>query len=399
VLKSFSGIEDIFLDDESKKIREEVRKFTRSKIEPRVQDVEKQGVFPREAFDMMAEAGLFEIPFSREVGGRGNSHPILDTVIVMEELASCSSSLAALYDVLCFLCGWCLSAYGSEYQKEKYLRPLIKGAKIGSFAATEPDAGSDLLSMRTIAKQQGGKWIINGHKRFISNAPVADFFIVWAKLDKGIGGFILDSDSPGIKTYDPDEKMGSWGQITSDVTFTDVEISEQQLLGKMGDGLKYCLSTLAHGRIGVGAMGIGICQACLDESIKRCYERKAFGKSIGEFELVYAKIVEMALRTIQGRLLVYKAAKLFDQGKEYIEPYASLAKLGGSRAAVECAREAVQVWGAYGYIRRLGYDKSTYKVERLYRDAKKIEVTEGANEVQIMIAARGLMPELLRARQ
>lgn len=384
---------DVFLPDETKEIRGEVREFVEKEVEPVAHQIAQQEespeTFPWDVFRKMAEQGLFQIPFPSQNGGRGLEYPTCATVVTMEELAYASNSVAAIYDVQCMLAGQALT-YGSEALQEKYLRPLIRGEKVACFATTEPEASSDLSpqSLKTTARKEGNKWVINGRKRFITNAPVGDFVVALCSTDEKLSMLVIDLDAPGVRAGEPDKKTGNRGQLTADIDLDNVEVPEENLVGQVGKGLRVALGALTYGRIGIGATGVGMAQAALDEAVDYMKRREAFGKKLAQFQYWQMCLAELLTKVENARSLCYKAAYRRDQGVEFPEPEAAMAKYYATMIAGDVAREAVQIFGGYGYMRYLGADQSTYKVEQIYRDCKIAEIYEGTNEIQRFIIAR-----------
>lgn len=382
---------DFLLGKEEEKIRDKVRNFAKNEIAPIASKIDEKEEFPRELFDKMGKEGLFGIPFQSEYGGRGLKLPHLCIAITLEELGYASNAIAAIYDVHSILFGITLRDFGTEEQKRLFLKPAIEGKIIGAFATTEPEASSDPSSIQTRAKRMGDVWIIKGHKRFITNSPVADYMITWAQTDEGLSGFIIDLRTDGVTIGDTDKKMGNRGQLTADVILNDVCVPLENQISELGYGLRYALSTLGIGRIGIGAASVGLAQAALDEAISYAKEREQFAKKLAEFQIIQFKIADMMVKVEAARLLTYKAAFLKDVGDKRHIYWSSMAKTYATEIAVDVARDAVQIFGGYGYIKQLGYDKSTYKVERIYRDAKIPEIYEGTNEIQRIIIAKSIL--------
>ncbi|MCX8014862.1 MAG: acyl-CoA dehydrogenase family protein, partial [candidate division WOR-3 bacterium] len=279
--------------------------------------------------------------------------------------------------------------WGSEAQKRKYLPDLAAGKKLGAFALTEPNAGSDPASLETTAKLSGDFYLLNGTKRFITNAGKAEVFIVLASTDrtkghKGISAFIVDRNSPGFSLGKHEDLMGLRATANCELIFEDCQVPKENLLGEEGQGFKIALSLLDVSRIDIGAQAVGIAQGALEKSIQYAKERKQFGRAIGEFEMIQAKLAEMATKIQAARLLTYYAAFLKDQGVERFSKESSIAKLFASTIAVEVTREAVQIFGGYGYTK-------DYPVERYYREAKCLEIYEGTSEIQKIVIARNLL--------
>jgi butyryl-CoA dehydrogenase len=384
---------DLILPEETKKIRREVREFAEREILPVAyqigQQEEDKENFPWTIFNKMAKQGLFQIPYPSKYGGRGLKYPVCATCVTLEELAYISDSIAAIYDVHCILAGHALMC-GSEEMKQKYLRQVALGEKVGCFATTEPDASSELSarSLGTTAEKKGNKWIVNGQKRFITNAPVGGFVAVLCVTDGKLSEMVVDLDAEGVRIGEPDKKIGNRGQLTADIYLDNVEVSEENIIGEIGQGLHIALGTLTYGRVGVGASGVGMAQSAFDESVEYVKNREAFGKKIVQFQYWQFRLAERAIQIENARNLYSKAAFRMDQGVEFPEPEAAGAKYYGTNCAVEMARDAVQIFGGYGFLRQLGHDQSTYKVEEIYRDCKVTDIYEGTNEIQKYIIAR-----------
>jgi butyryl-CoA dehydrogenase len=288
---------EVFVPDEVREIRNEVRAFAAEEIEPRAfeiaQQEERKENFPRDVFDRMAKKNIFGIPFEKEWGGRGLQYPSLATCVALEELAYVSNSIASVVDVHCILAGHALN-YGSRNIKEKYLKPLVKGEKIGCFATTEPEASSDLSvrAMKTKAERKGDHWVVNGQKRFITNACVADFVVALVSAEGRLNEFVIELDSPGVRVGEPDKKMGNRGQLTSDIYFKDVVVPDENMVAEDGQGLHVALGTLTYGRVGIAATGVGMAQAALDECVHYMRQRSAFGKKIAQYQYWQFKMAE-----------------------------------------------------------------------------------------------------------
>lgn len=384
---------DMILPEEASEIRRKTREFAIREIAPLGYDIahreEKKENFPFSVFYKLAKEDFFKIPFPREVGGLGLKYPVCATVVTIEELAYVSDSIAAIYDVHCILAGHALM-YGSDYIKQKYLKPLTTGEKIGCFATSEPTASTDLSLqvLRTKATKKGDKYLVNGQKRFITNACVADFVTALVNADGNLSMLVIDLKSKGCKVGEPDKKIGNRGQLTSDIYFEDVEVPSENLIGQEGKGLHIALGTLTYGRIGIGASGVGMAQSAFDESIEYMKKREAFGKRIAQFQYWQFRLAERAIQIENARNLYSKAALRMDHGVEFPEPEAAGAKYYGTECAGDMARDGVQIFAGYGYMRRLEHDQSTYKVEEIYRDCKVTEIYEGTNEIQKLIIAR-----------
>jgi alkylation response protein AidB-like acyl-CoA dehydrogenase len=383
---------EVFLQDEAKAIRREVREFVCAEVEPDAPAIslqeESRETFPRRIFDRMALQGLYAIPFPQG-WGRGLQYPVLDTCVMLEELGYGSDSVAAVIDVHCILAGHVLM-YGTDGLRSRYLKPLIAGEKVGCFATTEPEASTDLSlrSLKTVALKVDGGWRVTGWKRFITNACVADFVTALVVADGKLCEMVVDLKQAGVRVGEPDRKTGNRGQLTSDIYFDAVFVPEENLVGEPGRGLHIALGTLTYGRLGIAATGVGMAQRAFDECAHYMKQRTAFGKRLAEFQYWQFRLAEYAARIESARSLYQKAAYRKDTGVEFPEPEAAMAKFTGTQLAVDMARDAVQIFGGYGYMRQLSHDGSTYKVEELYRDSKITEIYEGANEIQKMLVAR-----------
>ncbi|CAG4882733.1 Butyryl-CoA dehydrogenase [Georgfuchsia toluolica] len=374
-------------------IRQEVRRFADEHVAPVAYAIghseESVAAFPRDLFAKMARAGLFRIPFAADVGGRGLKHPATATAVMIEELAYHSNSVAAIVDVHCILAGNALK-HGTDSIKRRYLTPLLGGELIGSFATTEPDASTDLSveAMRTIATRANDGYIVTGRKRYITNAPVADFVVLLCVEGERMTELVVELDWPGVRVGEPDKKMGNHGQLTADIYFDDVRVPLENVIGQPGKGLKIALQTLTYGRVGIAASGVGMAQALFDHSAERLKTRRAFGKAIAQFQHWQFRMAERATEIENARNLYLKAALRIDDGHAFPEPEAAMAKWYGTNLAGEFARDAVQIFGGYGFMRELAADGSHYRVEEIYRDCKIAEIYEGTNEIQKLVIAR-----------
>lgn len=386
---------DLMTPAESLAIRAEVRLFCDNEVAPVAWEIghreEAREHFPRVLFKKMADAGLFRIPFKKEAGGRGLQFAATATAIVIEELAYYSNSVAAIYDVHCILAGHALEHASPELQ-QRYLAPLLAGEKIGSFATTEPDASTDLSvgMMKTVARLEGGKYIVNGQKRFITNAPVADFVVLLCVDGSRMTELVIDLDAPGVTVGEPDRKLGNHGQLTADIYFNNVEVPLSNVVGEQGGGLRVALQTLTYGRIGIAASGVGMAQSVFDHCVERLKTRRAFGKAVAQFQYWQFKMAERATEIENARNLYLKAALRMDAGIAFPEPEAAMAKYYATNLAGEFARDGVQIFGGYGFMRELSHDRSHYRVEEVYRDAKIAEIYEGTNEIQKWVIARSI---------
>lgn len=378
---------------ETDQVRREVRALAETQLRGPAQRLaqtdESPESFAWDAFNALGNAGVFAIPFADDVGGRGLTRPVSATTAALEEIAYISNSLAAVVDVHCILAGHAL-AHGSPKLQQRYLTSVVSGAAVGAFATTEPGASSDLSvrALTTTARAAGDRWIINGHKRFISNAPVAGFVTVLCKVDQASAMIVVELPCSGVTIGRPDRKLGNRGQLTADLLFDNVEVPHANLIGEVGDGLRVALQTLTYGRLGIAATGVGMAQACFDFAVDHLLRRRAFGKRLADFQHWQFVMAERAIELEAARSLYVKAARRLDDGVTFPEPEAAMAKVYGTRLAVDLARDAIQIFGGYGFLRELGSDGQVFPLEQIYRDAKIGEIYEGTNEIQKWIIAR-----------
>jgi len=375
---------DFELSAENRELRDEVRAFCESELAPIAQQIEDDRRFPAEIFDGLGERGLLGVPISEEYGGMGAGQQAYS--VVVEEIGRISGGTGLSYAAHTSLGSKPLELFGTDAQKQRWLKPLARGEAIGAWALTEPESGSDASNLQTEAVKDGDEWVLNGTKHFITNANVADSILVKAVTDSeagydGISTFIVDSDD-GFEITKIWEKMGLHSSPTCTVVFDDVRIPEDRLLGERGEGWTQTLKTLDGGRISIAALSTGMAQGAYEAAKSYAGEREQFGQSITEFDAVRDLIVEMYRKTERSRLLTRKAAWQYDRG-ESARQAASLAKLDASEAAREVAESAIQVLGGYGYM-------TDYAPQRFYRDAKLMEIGEGTSQIQRLIVGREL---------
>ncbi len=371
------------LPDDHRLFQESVRDFATAEVAPAAEELDRTKAFPYELVAKMGALGWMGIPFPEEVGGAGGT--TLQYALAVEELTRADSSVAITMCAHTSLGTQPVYLFGSDEQKERLLPDLCSGAKLGAFGLTEPEAGSDAGNVRTRATLDGGEWVIDGAKQFITNAgtDVSGHVAITARTgEKEISNIIVERGTPGYEQGTPYRKMGWNASDTRPLTFDGCRVPEENLLGPRGAGFKQFLHILDIGRIGVAAMGVGLAQGALDEALKYAKERRAFGQPISKFQAIQGKLADMATEIEAGRLLTYKAAWLKDQGKNF-SLTAAQAKLKTGRLAVRATEEAVQIHGGYGYIEE-------YPVCRFYRDAKILTIGEGTDEVQQMVIARAL---------
>ena len=367
-------------------LRAKVRAFAEEEIKPIAFMLDQQNEFPDEAIRKLGEMGLMGIPFPAEYGGAGLD--ALSYAIAVEELARVDGGAGVILSAHVSLGSWPIFAYGTEEQKRKYLVPLAKGEKIGAFGLTEPNAGSDAGGTETTAVLKGDHYVLNGGKIFITNAPKADTYVVFAVTTpdigtRGISAFIVEKGWKGFYFGDHYDKMGIRSSSTAELIFDNVEVPRENLLGKEGDGFKIAMSTLDGGRIGIAAQALGIAQGAYDAAVAYSKERIQFGKPIGFQQAISFKIADMATKLRCARFLVYSAAEL----KEAHAPYgmeSAMAKMYASDIALEVTNDAVQIYGGTGFLK--GMD-----VERMYRDAKITTIYEGTNEIQRVVIASHIL--------
>lgn len=379
--------------DEVREVRAEVRAFADEHVAPVAYEIaqtpETKDAFPWKLFSRMGEAGLFRIPFSAELGGRGLKHRVTACVATLEELAYHSNSVAAIYDVHCILAGRTLEAASSQLQAQ-YLEPLLSGEIVGAFATSEPGTSSDLNPqvMETEVTEDGDELIVNGRKRWITNSPVAKFVTTLCRIGDSTVMVLIDLDRPGVTVGDPDKKLGNHAQLTADVAFENVRVPKVNIISGMGQGLRRALATLTYGRIGIGACATGLAQRVFDECTYHLMTRKMFGQYMGQMQHWQFRMAERAAEIENSRNLYLKAALKMDEGHEFPEPEAAMCKFYATDRAADFAREGIQIFGGYGFTKELAADGSRYKLEEIYRDVKITEIYEGANEVQKYLVAR-----------
>lgn len=377
---------DFTLTKEQEMIRNMVREFAEKEIEPIAQEIDKKAIFPERTIRKLGELGVLGLCVSTKYGGAGMD-PI-SLVLVIEELSRVCASHGVIVSVNNSLVCYTLERFGNEEQKEEYLVPLANGEGLGFYALTEPGAGTDAASIQTTATLDGDEYVINGTKHFITNARYSKAGIVFATIDKtkrhkGICAFIVDRDTPGFRIGKEEDKMGIRASATSELIFEDCRVPKENLLGGVGEGFKIALTALDSGRLGIAAQAVGIARRAMEEAIKYSKERIAFGQPIAKFQAIQWMIANMATRIEAARLLTLRGAYLKGKGVRFSKE-AAMAKFYASDTAVRVTRDAVQIFGGYGYMKE-------YVVERLYRDAKITEIYEGTTEVQKMVISSQML--------
>lgn len=371
------------LTEEQKMIRKTIRGFSEQEVAPYAEQWDRENRFPKEVFEKLGKLGIMGLPFPEEYGGGGGD--TISFAIVVEELSRACGSTGITYSAHVSLGGQPLHLFGTKEQKEKYLVPICSGESLGAFGLTEPSAGSDAGGTKTEAVEDGDDWIINGNKCFITNASYAKQVALTAITgrngdEKEITAIIVPTDTDGFSIYDNYEKMGLHASNTTELVLEDVRVPKENILGERGKGFQQFLVTLDGGRIGIGAMAVGIAQAAYEKALSYAKERRQFGRPISKFQVNQFKLADMAMKLELARTMVYKAAWLKDQGRKFAKE-ASMCKLYASEICMEICRESVQIHGGNGYMR-------DYQVERYFRDAKLLEIGEGTSEVQRTVIAR-----------
>ena len=377
---------DFNLSEEHHAVQDAARDFAQNDLLPGVIERDNAQKFDPALLRRMGELGFLGMMVNPEYGGGGMD--TLSYAIAIEEISKIDASAAVIMSVNNSLVCYGLQRYGTEQQKQKYLVPLATGEVIGAFCLSEPEAGSDATSQHTTAFEQGDHYILNGTKNWITNGDTSSICLVVAqthpeKAHKGINAFIVEKGLPGFTVGKKEDKMGIRASDTHSLMFSDTKVAKENRIGEDGFGFKFAMSTLNGGRIGIAAQALGIAAGAFELSLKYSQERKTFGKPISEHQAIQFKLSDMATRIEAARMLVYKAARMKDEGKDYIKA-AAMAKLYASDIAMWVTTEAVQIHGGYGYVKE-------YHVERHMRDAKITQIYEGTSEIQKLVIARELL--------
>ena len=376
------------LSPEQKLIQDTARDLATREILPRAAEIDRSHKFPKKIFAQLGELGLLGTMVPERWGGAGMD--ALSYAVALEEIArACASTAVAMSVQASLVCAPILGE-GDDAQRTRWLPQLTAGKMIGCFALSEPEAGSDAKAQRTRAVKDGGRWVLNGTKNFITNAPVADVMIVFATTDpakgsRGITAFIVPMDTPGLKIGPDDDKLGIRGAPSAQVFLADCAVGDDARLGPEGEGFKIAMRALDGGRIGVAAQALGIARAAFEDATRYALERKTFGQPIAEHQAIQFKLADMRTEIDAARLLLWRAAVTKDRGGRYGRE-ASMAKLFGSEVANRAAKEALQIFGGYGYL-------TDFPAERHYRDAKITEIYEGTSEIQRLVIASALLKE------
>jgi butyryl-CoA dehydrogenase len=379
---------DLELTPEQKLIRDTARDLATKEIAPAAAEIDKAHRFPREIVARLAELGLMGVAVPERWGGAG-----MDTVcyaLALEEISRACASTGVIMSVQNSLVADPILYFGTDEQRGRWLPALATGKKIGCFALSEPEAGSDAASQRTRAVRKGDRFILDGTKNFITNAPVADVVVLFATTDpdrgsKGISAFVVPTDTPGLKVGPPDDKLGIRGAPSAQVFLTECAVGQDALLGPAGDGFKIAMRTLDGGRIGIAAQAVGIARAAFEDATRYALERKTFGHPIADHQAIQFKLADMCTEIDAARLLTWRAAVAKDRGGRHTTE-SSMAKLLASEVANRVAKEAVQIFGGYGYL-------TDFPVERHFRDAKITEIYEGTSEIQRLVIASSLLKD------
>lgn len=377
---------DFQLSQEQEMVRQMVQGFVEKEVRPLASSMDREGHFPRDLLKKLASLGLMGAYIPPEYGGAGME--LVSYVIAMEELSKAWASLGVIMTVNNSLVCDPIHRFGTESQKQRYLKPLARGERLGCYALTEPGAGSDAGAIKTRARRENGGYTLNGSKIFITNGQQADLAIVYAVTapeqgKHGISAFLVEKGTPGFLVGKLEDKMGLRSSDTAELIFQDCHVPPENLLGVENEGFKIALSTLDGGRIGIAAQALGIAQACLEEATRYARERHQFGRPIGDFEAIRFMLADMAMEIQAARLLTYRAAHRRQQGPK-ITLHSAQAKLLASEMANRVAYKAVQIFGGYGYIK-------DFPVERYYRDARITTLYEGTSEIQRLVIARELL--------
>src|SRR5687767_1157820 len=374
------------LSEEQLAVRQAARDFAQTELLPGVIERDTHQKFPTDQIRKMGELGFMGMMVDPKYNGGGMD--TISYVLAMEEISKIDASASVCMSVNNSLVCWGLEKYGTEEQKEKYLKRLATGEAIGAFCLSEPEAGSDATSQRTTAEDKGDYYLLNGTKNWITNGNTANVYIVMAQTDankrhKGINALIVEKGMPGFVVGKKEDKMGIRGSDTHSLMFTDVKVPKANRIGDEGFGFSFAMSTLNGGRIGIASQALGISSGAYELALKYSKERKAFGKTLAEHQGIQFKLAEMATKIDAARLLIFKAAYLKDLKKDFVKA-AAMAKLFASQIAQEVTTEAVQIHGGYGYVKE-------FHVERMMRDAKITQIYEGTTEIQKMVISRELL--------
>jgi len=377
---------DFTLTSEQELIQKTAREFAQEHLAPGVIERDDKAEFPTGQIKMMGELGFMGMMVPEEWGGAG--FDTITFVIAMEEIAAVELATSTIMSVNNSLVCQLFTDYGTHDQKEKYLKPLANGDMLGAYSLSEPQSGSDASNMRTFAKKDGDHYVINGTKNWVTNGITSDIVVLFCLTEKAVGykgitAFVIEKGTPGLSTGKKEDKLGIRASDTCDLYFENCRIPAENRIGEEGQGFKIAMKALGGGRIGIAAQALGLARAALEAAVSYAKERKQFGKAIGEFGAIQNKLADMATEIDAARMLIWRAAKLKDEGKNYTRE-SSMAKLFASSTAMKAATECVQIHGGYGYMQEYG-------VERLMRDAKITQIYEGTSEIQQLVIGKDLL--------
>ena len=377
---------DFTLTSEQELIQKTAREFAQEHLAPGVIERDDKAEFPTGQIKMMGELGFMGMMVPEEWGGAG--FDTMTFVIAMEEIAAVELATSTIMSVNNSLVCQLFTDYGTHDQKEKYLKPLANGDMLGAYSLSEPQSGSDASNMRTFAKKDGDHYVINGTKNWVTNGITSDIVVLFCLTEKAIGykgitAFVIEKGTPGLSTGKKEDKLGIRASDTCELYFKNCRIPAENRIGEEGQGFKIAMKALGGGRIGIAAQALGLARAALEAAVSYAKERKQFGKAIGEFGAIQNKLADMATEIDAARMLIWRAAKLKDEGKNYTRE-SSMAKLFASSTAMKAATECVQIHGGYGYMQEYG-------VERLMRDAKITQIYEGTSEIQQLVIGKDLL--------
>jgi acyl-CoA dehydrogenase len=377
---------EIKLTDDQEMFRKMISDIARKEFSERAKEIDKAHRFPHENVEILRDCGFMGLTIPEKWGGAGMDYTCYS--IAVEEISKICASTGTIFSAHLSLCTVPIEHFGNDEQKEKFLRPLATGVKLGAFALSEPGNGSDAAGMHTHAVEDGDFYVLNGSKAWISNGAVADTYLVLAQTNyelkhKGVTAFIIEKGAEGMSFGKPEDKLGIRASSTTQIHFDNCKVPKSQILGKIGDGFKIAMMTLDVGRIGMASQAIGIAKAAFEDSIKYAQQREAFGQKICEFQAIQFKLADMMVDIEAARLLTYQAISKHDRGEKFTRESAS-AKLFASETAMKHTVEAVQIHGGYGFVKE-------FHVERLMRDAKITQIYEGTSEVQRIVIARSVL--------
>ena len=382
------------LNDEQIMIKDLARKIAEEKVAPIAAELDEKQEFPHQILKVLAQSDLFGVYLPEEYGGTGGG--CLEQCLVVEELSKVCAGVAVSYAGSGLGC-YPILLFGNEAQKKKYIPPLARGEKLGAFALTEPDAGSDAAAISMTARKEGDNYILNGTKQWITNGGEADTYVVFAMTDKskgtrGASAFIVEKGTPGFDFGKKENKLGIRASATCELIFNDCKIPSENLLSREGMGFVIAMKTFDITRPGIGAQAVGIASGALEAALKYAHERKQFGQFISSFQAIQHLLADMAILTEAARAMVYSTARMIDRGEKNVSKASAMCKVFASDTAMKVTTDAIQIFGGYGYMKE-------YPVEKMFRDAKITQIYEGTNQIQRNIIALNLIKELAKAKK